>query len=204
MRRLPYLLPLALTVLAACGRPGLDPEWLASASAIDSGTPAIDAGLSDFCSGADPLIEVNGVSPAGVVVQGWIDTLTGYEAVEIALTATDGSGARLVFAWQHENDLSQAPPTSVDLSHISNGWTVHLYAGGSPSEGAVPNDTYDSRDSRFQGVLRVTGGPTGYGNSLCLGAFEDPAAPHPALHSARIWVPSADVAPVVPLVAISP
>ncbi|HEY3355810.1 MAG TPA: hypothetical protein VGQ83_21335 [Polyangia bacterium] len=184
--RLSPSLALALA-LAACGgrpapNPGLEEDLTQQDAAVRD-----DAGPNTLCTGTTARMEVNGVSPP-VMAAGRMQYLDCCDAAEIVLTATDGSGSRLVVSWRHQAGRGPDLPVSLDLAHLPEGWSVVLYAGCSPSEGCSdPNDTVETG---LSGTLSIAGDYSTYVMSLCLTAQEQPDSPHPVLHSARVWAPS--------------
>jgi hypothetical protein len=178
---------LALVILAAAGCGGRAAPYGGLEEETGDGGPARDASPGAFCTGSGPRMEINGVA-ATVVAQGRMLYLNCCEAAEVALTATDGSGSRLILSWRHQVGPSPGLPATIDLSAPPDGWGVELYAGCSPSEGCPhPADTIDASEGILGGTLTIAGDFSQYQMSVCLEAADDPQHPHPILHRARFF-----------------
>jgi hypothetical protein len=170
----------ALAALSACNRAALAP-------AGDGGADLASPGPG-FCGDSNSArAEVNGMLAVSPSVTAQLAALNCCDAAELSFVSAQLNEPLVVF-WRHQVGAMPTAPATLDLANLPAGWGVSLASGcTSLQTGCMPTDRFDSGLTGSLTINRTAGG--GYQMSVCLGAMEAAAAPHPLLHTVRLWSP---------------
>lgn len=161
----------------------------ADATPLVDATPVTDASgdpLAAFCQGTAPKMEENGKVNPVLSVKGKSIVMNCCNSAAVSI-ATGQHAALFNLVWREYG----AGPSPIVLGVKET--TAELALGCDPSTTTCTNgNSVDRYTEGFTGTITYEYAPTGGKTSYCVEVKEPPNAPHPVVHSLRMWLPNVD------------